>query len=198
MKLKDLYNLLALEVGFTAEFKRSGTSNLGREICAFANATGGVILLGVGDAGEIVGVEDHNRLKSEVQAIARTAGSKIEASEHWFTVIFPRPQSPDDEGNEIPAKHPASTPQVPRKYRTSTPQVRAMLFEAAAGDASRMQLQTAAGIRDREHFRQEYLKPLLDSGLLEMTIPDKPRSSKQRYRLTATGHAALEAWEQQR
>lgn len=475
MKLKDLHNLLALGEGFTAEFKRSGTSNLGREICAFANATGGVILLGVGDTGEIVGVEDHNRLKSEVQAIARTAeppvaveiesvgevlavtvpaqhgkpysfggkffiregacsqqmsraeireffykeglihfdetpcerfsladdltdevwerfrrrakipaelealaalvnlhlvrdakmtqagawllarditkfntgaavacalfmgtdkvrildrrgfaediysmidqvmdwilskinvefiirhvkreerpelpeeaireavvnavvhrdyrstagvhvylfkdrlevvspgglpagmteadlgvksiprnpllfamlhrmeaveqiGSgirrirhlclehgiaepKIEASEHWFTVIFPRPQSPDDQENEIPGKHPASTPQVPRKYRTSTPQVRAMLFEAAAGDASRTQLQAAAGIRDREHFRQEYLKPLLDSGLLEMTIPDKPRSSKQRYRLTATGHAALEAWEQQR
>lgn len=77
MKQKDLNNLLALGEGFTTEFKRSGTSNLGREICAFANATGGVILIGISDAGEVVGVDDHIRLKSEVQAIARSAEPPI-------------------------------------------------------------------------------------------------------------------------
>lgn len=77
MKRSDLHNLLALGEGFTTEFKRSGTSNLGREICAFANATGGVILIGVTDAGEVVRVNDHNRLKSEVQAIARSAEPPI-------------------------------------------------------------------------------------------------------------------------
>ena len=35
------------------------------------------------------------------------------------------------------------------------------------------------------------LKPLLESGWLEMTIPDKPRSSKQRYRTTEAGLRAL-------
>jgi predicted transcriptional regulator len=44
----------------------------------------------------------------------------------------------------------------------------------------------------REHFMNSVLKPLLDSGLLEMTIPDKPRSSKQKYRLTDKGRALLE------
>ena len=39
---KTLDQLAALGEGFTIEFKRSGTSGLGREICAFANATGGV------------------------------------------------------------------------------------------------------------------------------------------------------------
>lgn len=73
----QLTELLALGEGFTTEFKRSGTSNLGREICAFANARGGVILIGVADNGETVGVEDHNRLKSEVQAIARSAEPPI-------------------------------------------------------------------------------------------------------------------------
>ena len=34
---------------------------------------------------------------------------------------------------------------------------------------------------------------LLASGLLEMTIPDKPRSSKQRYRLTAKGREFLKS-----
>ena len=79
-----------------------------------------------------------------------------------------------------------------------TPQVRAMLLEAFAGDATRTQLQNVAGMKDREHFRKEYLQPLLDDGLLEMTIPEKPRSSKQSYRLTETGRAVLGAWELQR
>jgi predicted HTH transcriptional regulator len=47
MDILALKNLIALGEGFTTEFKRSGTSNLGREICAFANATGGVIMIGV-------------------------------------------------------------------------------------------------------------------------------------------------------
>ncbi|MBL0381184.1 MAG: hypothetical protein JKP90_16260 [Desulfofustis sp. PB-SRB1] len=44
MNPKAFYNILSLGEGFTTEFKCSGTPNLGREICAFANATGGVIL----------------------------------------------------------------------------------------------------------------------------------------------------------
>jgi len=77
MNRKDLQNLIALGEGFTTELKRAGTSNLGREICAFANATGGVILIGISDNGQIVGVGDHNRLKAEVQAIARSADPPI-------------------------------------------------------------------------------------------------------------------------
>lgn len=74
---KDLTNLIALGEGFTTEFKQGRTSNLGREICSFANATGGVILIGVTDGGAVVGVNDHNRLKSEVQATARSAEPPI-------------------------------------------------------------------------------------------------------------------------
>jgi len=76
MKKAVLMDLAALGEGFTTEFKRAGTSHLGREICAFANATGGTILIGVTDSGEVVGVGDHNRLKSEVQATARSAGMR--------------------------------------------------------------------------------------------------------------------------
>lgn len=39
-----IYNLLTYGEGFTTEFKRFGTSNREREICAFANVTGGLIL----------------------------------------------------------------------------------------------------------------------------------------------------------
>jgi len=74
---EDLSNLRTLGEGFTTEFKRAGTSNVGRAICAFANATGGVILIGVTDAGEVVGVGNHNRLKSEVKSTARSAEPPI-------------------------------------------------------------------------------------------------------------------------
>ena len=43
------------------------------------------------------------------------------------------------------------------------------------------------GRSDRTKFRNQVLNPLLDAGVVEMTIPDKPRSSKQKYRLTTAG-----------
>jgi hypothetical protein len=35
------------------------------------------------------------------------------------------------------------------------------------------------------------LRPLLDAKFIEMTIPDKPTSSKQKYRLTEKGRQAV-------
>jgi hypothetical protein len=72
-----------------------------------------------------------------------------------------------------------------------TPQVTAVLHAAARLPRSRDELQTSAGIKDREHFRKAYLEPLLSAGWLERTIPDKPRSRLQRYRTTAAGERAL-------
>ena len=95
MNKKTLTDLLSLGEGFTTEFKRSGTSGLGREICAFANAMGGTILLGVADDGQVCGVANHNRLKSEVQSIARSADPpiavEIESMDGVLCVRVPRP-----------------------------------------------------------------------------------------------------------
>ena len=54
--------------GFTTAFKRSMPSDPGRGICAFSNATGGAVLIGVDDAGTVINVRDHNRLKSRIQS----------------------------------------------------------------------------------------------------------------------------------
>ena len=43
------------------------------------------------------------------------------------------------------------------------------------------------GRSNRTKFRNQVLKSLMEAGWLEMTIPDKPRSSRQQYRLTAKG-----------
>lgn len=55
MSAQELHTLISQGEGFTSEFKRSMPSDLGREMYAFANASGGVILLGVTDKGKIVG-----------------------------------------------------------------------------------------------------------------------------------------------
>jgi predicted transcriptional regulator len=53
-------------------------------------------------------------------------------------------------------------------------------------------IQEAIGIKDRKDFRMRYLHPALAAGLLEMTIPDKPNSRLQKYRLTEKGHRFLQ------
>ncbi len=52
---------------------------------------------------------------------------------------------------------------------------------------SRSEAQIVLNLKGQANFRDRYLKPVLDLELVEMTIPDKPRSSKQKYRLTDKG-----------
>jgi ATP-dependent DNA helicase RecG len=65
------------------------------------------------------------------------------------------------------------------------------MLGALVGEMPRREIQDALGLKHDEHFRKTYLVPALDAGLVEMTIPDKPRSSKQRYRLTNKGRQSV-------
>lgn len=47
MNSNNLIELIETGEGYTLEFKEKFTSSIGKEICAFANASGGKILLGV-------------------------------------------------------------------------------------------------------------------------------------------------------
>ena len=46
---------------------------------------------------------------------------------------------------------------------------------------TRGEIQRFLGLKDREHLRLEILKPLIEKGALLLTIPDKPKSPKQKY-----------------
>lgn len=81
-----------------------------------------------------------------------------------------------------PHEAPHVTPHV-------TPHVR-RLVAALQGEMSRAELMAALGLADRSHFLKTYLHPSLDASLIEMTLPQSPRSRKQRYRLTALGGEA--------
>jgi Fic family protein len=81
----------------------------------------------------------------------------------------------------------SSTPQVGPQV---TPQV-GELLTAIQGEMGREALQAALGLSDRKSFRERYLKPSLREGLMEMTIPEKPNSRLQKYRLTDKGRQVL-------
>lgn len=49
------------------------------------------------------------------------------------------------------------------------------------------ELMQIAGYTQRPHFKAAHLEPLITGGILRMTVPDKPTSSKQRYVLTPAG-----------
>ena len=71
-----------------------------------------------------------------------------------------------------------STPQVSQQV---TPQVEALLkvLLGVGGPLTRSELQSLLLLKDRESFRERYLKPALAFGLIEMTLPDKPNSRLQ-------------------
>ncbi len=128
-----------------------------------------------------------------------------------FVITLRRPAPPTRQatGQATTQVTPQATPQVkPQQERylselatilglstpQATPQVATQVAKAlAAADETqaREALQQAAGILDREHFRNAYLEPLLVAGWLERTLPDKPTSPNQRYRLTEKGRAWL-------
>jgi ATP-dependent DNA helicase RecG len=72
-------------------------------------------------------------------------------------------------------------------------QVARILVSAGGTAKSRKELQEAAQMKHREHFRMAYMEPLIRANWLALTIPDKPTSRLQKYRLTAKGKALLES-----
>lgn len=76
-------------------------------------------------------------------------------------------------------------PQVGTKSALSRHQVE-ILYKCWI-DSGITELMKIAGRADRTKFRNQVLNPLLREGLLEMTIPDKPSSRFQKYRLTVKG-----------
>ena len=63
------------------------------------------------------------------------------------------------------------------------------LVQALTCEMGRAELQAVLGLTHRPHFITSYVRPALDAGVIEMTLPKKPTSRRQRYRCTAAGEA---------
>lgn len=63
-------------------------------------------------------------------------------------------------------------------------QVKSICTLLKNGSLSASKLMQKLKLSHRANFRKLYLNPALDSGLVERTIPNKPTSRSQKYRLT--------------
>jgi ATP-dependent DNA helicase RecG len=95
--------------------------------------------------------------------------------------------------------------QADSRQGTSTPQVNALeigtklapsrhqveILRQCREESPLVDLIAVVGRSDRTKFRNQVLRPLIDAGLLEVTLPDKPRSPIQRYRITPLGRESL-------
>ena len=64
---------------------------------------------------------------------------------------------------------------------------------SAKGEMGNADILRQLGLKDRTNTRQHYVDPACADGLVEYTIPDKPNSRLQKYRLTDKGHSLLAA-----
>ena len=69
--------LLSQPEGQYIEFKRSASVGMAKDIVAFANTGGGTIVIGVNDNGDLTGVTNSNRQRSQVESIARNCDPPV-------------------------------------------------------------------------------------------------------------------------
>ena len=93
-----------------------------------------------------------------------------------FRVVIYRPESQENTSGTK-----SVTKSVTKSTRTQT------ILDLCREPQQITDIQKQLNYSDRTYFKKNFIAPLLDAGLLEMTIPDKPTSSQQKYQTTAKG-----------
>ncbi len=110
----------------------------------------------------------------------------------FVTITFKRPDFKSDiiendkEDKKITegGKYPLSTPQVPPKHPLSTPQVELLIQKMEDSYMTMRNMADICDIKDLKYFRERYINPALEEGLIERLYPNQPKHPKQQYRLT--------------
>jgi len=169
MTTTEILSLIRRGEGLTIEFKKS-TSDITKDVydtvCSFSNREGGHILLGVTDDGNIL---DVFRTIVPLTAIAvGRVGPRTETATQDKTQVKPQDRT------QVETQDSSLTMQEKILAYCTTPRSKADIVQHFGYSASKS-------------FTRLYLKPLLDSGLLLMTTPDKPTSRNQKYTTVQLG-----------
>ena len=97
MTLQDIQDMLQSGEGYKLEFKRNVNSDLAKEMVAFANASGGTIVIGINDDNTINGTDTTNEARSRIQTIARDCDPSVDITQEVIgnVVIIHIPEGKD-------------------------------------------------------------------------------------------------------
>jgi ATP-dependent DNA helicase RecG len=104
--------------------------------------------------------------------------------EEGFKVTLWRPSA---QRLYLPDKRQTSTGQVTDHVTGQVDEGIRRVLLVIYGEMKSAEIQNDLQLKHREYFRENYLLPALDQGYIVMTIPDKPNSSNQKYRLSEKG-----------
>jgi len=97
--IRDLDAIISEGEGYKVDFKESPSKDLITEVCAFANASGGRIFIGIDDHGNIVGTDTSNversRIQDTINKMEPHLNTKIEVHDNIIVITVP-------EGKEKP------------------------------------------------------------------------------------------------
>ena len=123
----------------------------------------------------------------------------------FVTITFKRPDFKSDtikidhKGGDAIQKtdsveeNPSSTPQAPLKYPLSTPQVELLIQKMGDFYMTMREMAEVCNIKDLKYFRESYITPALESGMIERLYPNHPKHPKQQYQLTEAAKKWIKA-----
>ena len=88
MTQQSLEAIMQAGESYHVEFKRNVTSDISKEIVAFANSSGGRLFIGIDDDGTIQGIAVSNELKARVQSMARDCDPPVNVVVEVFNNIL--------------------------------------------------------------------------------------------------------------
>lgn len=91
-------------------------------------------------------------------------------------MVYATIRNKNGQATSMPQVQPQVMPQV-----TPQDEITAKVLQFCSVPGKKVEIVDYCTYKDRRRFADKYIKPLLESGKLEMTIPDKPNSSKQMY-----------------
>jgi predicted HTH transcriptional regulator len=113
---------------------------------------------------------------------------RIDAGSFVLTIRRKAPESGDQP--ELRAR-PRTDPVTDPVTDPAILPVERVVLALSQGEMAPSTLWECLGLKHRPTFRENYLRPALEQSLIEPTIPEKPSSRLQKYRLTAKGQALL-------
>ena len=147
--------------------------DVGCEMVAFCNSHGGQLVIGINDKTGVM-----NPLSYQ----------EVQETTHEFVIVFRRKS--DQVTNEVTngVEHQVANQvvtQVANQVHTPKPSLtRAQkdIVNFCSVSRSAQEILERIGLTNQTFNRKKYIQPLVDMGVLEMTNPENPNASNQKYR----------------